>query len=199
VNTVTFVSSNRGKFREVADILRPYGIQARWRQRSLSEPQARDLETVVTAKLSATRDIPGCVLVEDSGLFIPSLGGFPGIYSSYVESIWGRRVGFRPFFDLLRNRDRHAVFRTIAGVRFRSHVFLFRGETRGSIAPRPAGAHGFGYDPIFVPSGWKKTFAQGSPAEKNAVSHRARALRQAAEHLITTSRSGRHPRTRARA
>ena len=78
MTALTFVSSNPGKSREVAEILRPYGIQVRWRRRDLAEPQADDLETVVRAKLDAVQDVPGLVLVEDSGLFIPSLEGFPG-------------------------------------------------------------------------------------------------------------------------
>ncbi|MGA8424216.1 MAG: non-canonical purine NTP pyrophosphatase [Thermoplasmata archaeon] len=183
MTAVTFVSSNPGKSREAAAILRPFGIDVRWRKRILTEPQADDLETVVRAKLNAVRGIPGWVLVEDSGLFIPSLGGFPGVYSSYFEKIWGHATNFRPFFELLRRRDRRATFRTVAGVRRGNRISLFVGKSEGRIAARPQGTQGFGYDPIFIPDGSKRTYAELSAGEKNRLSHRARALRKVGKAL----------------
>ncbi|MFZ1023828.1 MAG: non-canonical purine NTP pyrophosphatase [Thermoplasmata archaeon] len=198
MKAVTFVSSNHGKSREVADILRPFGIRVRWRRRKLGEPQADDLESVVRAKLRAVGDIPGKVLVEDSGLFIPALGGFPGVYSSYIEKIWGKNRDFEPFLDLLRKRDRRAIFRTVAGLRSGSRVTIFKGETVGSIARQPRGDRGFGYDPIFIPVDWKQTFAQAPPNAKNAISHRARALKRVGEYLRAPRREGRRARTASR-
>jgi XTP/dITP diphosphohydrolase len=183
MTAVTFVSSNPGKSREAAAILRPYGIDVRWRRRILLEPQAENLETVVRAKLTAVRGIPGWVLVEDSGLFIPSLGGFPGVYSSYFEKIWGQTIHFRPFFDLLRHRDRHATFRTVAGVRRGHQISLYVGESQGHIGSSPRGTRGFGYDPIFVPNGSTRAYAELSEEEKNRLSHRARALRKVGKAL----------------
>ncbi|MGC2359041.1 MAG: non-canonical purine NTP pyrophosphatase [Thermoplasmata archaeon] len=178
---VTFVSSNPDKFREVREVLRPFGLEVRWKRRTLPEPQAADLQEVVRAKLDAVRDLGGYVLVEDSGLFIPSLAGFPGVYSAHFLEIWK----FGPIFELLRKRNRHAYFRTVAGLQNGRHRWTFIGEVRGTIARRPAGQGGFGYDPIFVPDGWQRTFAQGSPKEKNSISHRARAVRQVGEHLAS--------------
>ena len=176
---VTFVSTNAGKFREVRDVLAPFGVRTRWTRRALPEPQAADLAEVVDAKLEATRDLPGYVLVEDSGLFIPSLQGFPGVYSAHFLAIWG----LDPVLELLRHRDRRAFFRTVAGVRRGSRRWRFVGEVHGTIARHPAGRQGFGYDPIFIPEGWDRTFAEVSRDEKNAVSHRARAFEQAGRWL----------------
>lgn len=176
---VTFVSTNPDKFREVREVLRPYGLRVRWKRRALPEPQADDLESVVAAKLDAVRDIPGYVLVEDSGLFIPSLQGFPGVYSAHFLRIWR----FGPIFELLRDRRRNARFRTVAGLQHGRRRWTFEGTVDGAIARRPAGRGGFGFDPIFVPRGWDRTFAQGSESEKNAISHRARAVRQVGEKL----------------
>jgi len=176
---VTFVSTNRSKFREVRDVLRPYGLRVRWLRRTLPEPQAPDLETVVAAKLDAVRDLRGYVLVEDSGLFIPSLGGFPGVYSAHFLRVWK----FGPIFELLRHRPRAAFFRTVAGLQRGRRRWTFVGEVHGRVARRAAGRGGFGYDPIFVPDGWRRTFAEGPRSEKNAISHRARAVRQAGEFL----------------
>ncbi len=179
---VTFVSTNPGKVREVESVLRPFGVRTRWLRRELSEPQAETLSDVVRAKLEAVSDVPGYVLVEDSGLFIPSLQGFPGVYSAHFLRLWK----FEPVLELLRRRDRRAYFRTVAGLKKGPRQRLFVGEVWGSIARRPKGDHGFGYDPIFVPDGWDRTFAEVQPERKNAVSHRARALRKVGRALART-------------
>ena len=176
---VTFVSSNRSKYREVRDVLRPFGLRVRWVRRTLPEPQADELEAVVGAKLDAVRDLRGYVLVEDSGLFIPSLGGFPGVYSAHFLKIWK----FGPIFELLRRRPRRAYFRTVAGLQWGRQRGTFVGEVRGRIAPRPRGRRGFGYDPIFIPDRWTRTFAEGPRRAKNEISHRARAVRQVGDFL----------------
>jgi len=179
VAAVTFVSSNAGKWPEVRELLAGCGVRARWARRVLPEPQAETLEEVVRSKLDAVGGISGYVLVEDSGLFIPSLGGFPGVYSAHFLKLWG----FGPVYELLRHRDRAAHFRTVAGLRKGNRHWMFPGEVHGRIAPRPAGTNGFGYDPIFIPTGWRRTFAQASSDEKNAVSHRSHAIRAAGEFL----------------
>jgi XTP/dITP diphosphohydrolase len=179
VPAVTFVSTNPGKFREVREVLRPFGIPVRWRRTELPEPQADDLETVVRSKLDAVRDVRGTVLVEDSGLFIPSLKGFPGPYSAHFLRLWK----FGPLFELLARRDRRAYFRTVAGVRRGGRTWTFAGEVHGRIAPRPKGRHGFGYDPIFIPAGWNRTFAEVPQPLKDEISHRARAVRKVGRFL----------------
>jgi len=179
VTDVTFVSTNPGKFREVRDLLAPFGVRTRWKRRTLPEPQAETLEEVVRAKLDAVKDLRGYVLVEDSGLFIPSLGGFPGVYSAHFLKLWR----FDPIFELLRRRDRRAFFRTVAGVRQGNRRWSFVGEVPGRIAPRARGTHGFGYDPIFVAEGENRTFAEIPVERKNELSHRARAVRQVGELL----------------
>ena len=176
---VTFVSTNPGKFREVRDLLAPFGVRARWRRRTLPEPQAETLEEVVLSKLAAVQDLRGYVLVEDSGLFIPSLHGFPGVYSAHFLKTWK----FGPILELLERRNRRAYFRTVAGLKRGSRRWTFVGEVVGHIAERPRGRHGFGYDPIFVPEGSHRTFGETPPEQKNELSHRARAIRQVGELL----------------
>ncbi len=172
MSDLTFVSTNPGKAREVAAVLRPFGLRVRWLRRELPEPQAPGLEEVVAAKLDAVRDVPGRVLVEDSGLFIPSLHGFPGVYSAHFLKVWG----FGPIFELLRARPRSAYFRTVAGLQDGRRRNLFVGEVHGAIADRARGRHGFGYDPIFIPRGWDRTFGEAPSEAKNGISHRARAV-----------------------
>jgi XTP/dITP diphosphohydrolase len=175
---VAFVTSNRGKFVEVRALLAPYGIRLRWSRRTLPEPQADHLEEVARAKLSAAPG-SGRVLVEDTGLFIDALGGFPGVYSSYVI----RTVGLLGVLALLKGKPRTATFRTVAGLRAGRSVLLGVGETKGTISLRARGTGGFGYDPIFVPAGRRRTFAEMTIEEKNALSHRGRAFRALAEQL----------------
>lgn len=179
MTAVTFVSTNAGKFREVRAVLRPFGVSATWRRRLLPEPQANDLATVVRAKLAAAADVPGTVLVEDSGLFVPSLRGFPGVYSAHFLAVWR----FGPLLELLERRPRQAYFRTVAALRHRGETRTFAGEVHGTIARRAKGRHGFGYDPIFVPTGWSRTFGEVPPEAKNAISHRARAVRKVGAYL----------------
>ncbi|MGA8276164.1 MAG: non-canonical purine NTP pyrophosphatase [Thermoplasmata archaeon] len=176
---VTFVSRNVGKVPEVRAVLRPYGIQVRWKRKMFTEPQADRLEDVVEEKLRSVRGLRGYVLVEDSGLFIPSLKGFPGVYSSHFLEVWG----FGPILELLRRRPRKAFFRAVAGLRQGGRQWTFVGEVHGRIAPRAAGRNGFGYDPIFIPDGWDRTFAQAPSEKKDAISHRGRAMRQVGEFL----------------
>ncbi|MCI4364584.1 MAG: non-canonical purine NTP pyrophosphatase [Thermoplasmata archaeon] len=178
--SVTFVSRNAGKVPETRETLRPYGVTLRWRRKEFIEPQAARLEEVVRAKLHEVEGWAGYVLVEDSGFFIPSLNGFPGVYSAHVLEAWG----FTPILELLRSRPREAYFRTVAGLRRGRSEWLFVGEVRGTVARRPAGHGGFGYDPIFLPRGWKRTFAEATPEEKNGISHRARAMRKVGKFLV---------------
>lgn len=119
--TVTFVSTNRGKLAEVRQVLGPYGIRVKWKKRTLPEPQAETLEEVVRSKLAAVRDVPGNLMVEDSGLFIRALNGFPGVYSAHFLRVWG----FGPMLELLQKRPRSAYFRAVVGLRVeigRAHV-----------------------------------------------------------------------------
>ncbi len=104
---VSFVSRNPGKMREARNVLGAFGLRVRWVRRVLPEPQARSLDEVVVAKLAAVRDLKGYVIVEDSGLFIPALHGFPGVYSAHFLETWG----FAPMLELLRHRPRRAFFR----------------------------------------------------------------------------------------
>ncbi len=174
MSDLTFVSTNPGKAREIAAVLEPFGVRVKWYRRELPEPQAATLEEVVAAKLDAVRDISGRVLVEDSGLFIPSLRGFPGVYSAHFLRIWK----FGPIFELLESRPRRAYFRTVAGLQEGRRRAMFVGEVRGSISDRARGRHGFGYDPIFIPDGWDRTFGEAPAEAKNGISHRARAVRK---------------------
>jgi XTP/dITP diphosphohydrolase len=173
------VTSNPGKYREIRAIFAARGLPLGWDRRTLPEPQADDLETVVRTKLAALPADGTTWVVDDSGLFLSALGGFPGVYSAYALDT----IGLVGVLRLLHRRPRQAVFRTIAGVRRRGTVRLFRGEVTGRISAAPRGHHGFGYDPLFIPTGRHRTFGETPLAEKNRVSHRARAMDLAAAYI----------------
>jgi XTP/dITP diphosphohydrolase len=178
---LTFVSTNGGKYREVRAVLREYGVAANWSRQSLPEMQSAGLEEVVREKLEEIRRVRGYGLVEDSGLFLPGLRGFPGVYSAYVYDT----IGLEGVLRLLRGRSRKAVFQTVAGLRHGGRRWFFVGRCRGRIADRERGSGGFGYDPIFIPENTGRTFAEMTFAEKNQRSHRARAIRKVGEFLRT--------------
>ena len=179
---ITFVTTNPGKFREVSATLAPLGVRLRWLDRAYPEIQADRLQDVVTfAAGIVARQVRGEFLIDDSGLFVDALGGFPGVYSSYVY----RTIGPSGVLTLLRGqRRRSARFETVLLLgRRNSPSRVFHGVCEGSIARAPRGRGGFGFDPIFVPRGSLRTFGEMSLAEKNAVSHRARAAEALARHL----------------
>lgn len=176
----TLVTSNPHKFSEIRAILAPYGIRLdRW-DRALPEPQAATIEEVLGAKLRALPSRAGrYLLVEDSGISFEGLGGFPGVYSAYAYAT----LGLDGLLRALRGRPREARFVTVAGVRLGKRSWRFRGETRGRAAVRLRGDHGFGYDPIFIPEGERRTFAEMTESEKAARSHRGAAFRQVGDFL----------------
>ncbi len=152
-------------------------VKLHWRQEGYREVQAETLEEVVR---EALREIPGDnFFIEDAGLFVSALNGFPGVYSAYVF----KKIGNEGILKLLKGEEnREAVFRSVVGLKLSGEVRLFTGEVRGRIASEPKGSAGFGYDPIFIPSGYSTTFAE-APELKQELSHRRRALEKLAAHL----------------
>ncbi|HEX9340931.1 MAG TPA: XTP/dITP diphosphatase [Thermoplasmata archaeon] len=184
---IAFVTTNEGKFREVSAKLLEASIRIVREDRTYPEIQTDRLEKVVRFAATVLDDqIRGDYLIDDSGLFVDHLGGFPGVYSAYVY----KRLGCAGILRLVdRASDRGAAFQTVFLLRQGGDHEVFHGETRGTIADRERGAGGFGFDPIFVPDGASKTFGEMSLVEKNAVSHRARA----ADALVTHLRGRKEP------
>ena len=174
---ITFVTGNEGKQAEVSAMLPCQVIQ---RDMGYPEIQADTLQDVARYGLDWLRSrIDGPFMLEDAGLFIEELQGFPGVYSSYVY----RTIGNQGILRLLKDADlRDAVFRSVIGL-YDGEIHFFIGECQGSIAREMRGKHGFGYDPIFMPAGGQQTFAEMAPAEKNRYSHRGSAVKKLAAYL----------------
>lgn len=113
------------------------------------------------------------LVVDDTGLYIPALGGFPGAYAAFVQ----KTIGNSGILRLMEGiADRAASFITAAAYTDGRHIEAFVGEMPGQIAFAPSGKEGFGYDPIFVCDGETRTYAEMTLSEKIAVSHRTKAF-----------------------
>jgi XTP/dITP diphosphohydrolase len=138
-------------------------------------------ENAVLKATAASRQLPGLVVADDSGLEVDALGGAPGIYSArYAAPNATDKQNIDKLLEELARIEtakRSARFRcVIALAREGKLLGTFEGVVEGVIVNSPRGASGFGYDPVFMPRGFGKTFGQLSPAEKDRVSHRSRAL-----------------------
>lgn len=178
-----FASSNRHKFEEARSILAEFGIGLKFFRCSLEEVQAETLEHIAHHKSEQAHALCRApVIVEDDGLFIDSIKGFPGPYSSFVYGT----IGNRGILRVVSGR-RSASFRSvIAFCEEEGDVMLFGGEVGGKISKKIAGK-GWGFDPIFVPDGRDKTYAQ--LGDKNLVSHRYIALKKFANWYLHRPRS----------
>lgn len=124
---------------------------------------------------------------DDTGLEVTALGGEPGVRSArYATDGHDSAANMELLLRNLSDKtDRSAGFRTVITLIEDGNASVFTGEVRGEIITEPSGCGGFGYDPVFRPEGWDKTFAEASPEEKNAVSHRGKAVAQLIEYLKT--------------
>lgn len=126
---------------------------------------------------------------DDTGLEVEALGGAPGVHSArYATDGHDFAANNRLLLKNMEGAaDRRARFRTVVALILDNKEYLFEGIVYGRIAEAESGAEGFGYDPLFVPDGFDRTFAEMSAEEKNAVSHRGRAVRKLAEFLHSIS------------
>ncbi len=175
------ITKNKNKYQEASLILKPYRISLEQKPLSKEEIQAESLEKIALhAARKAYVLLRRPLIVDDSGLFVEALRGFPGPYSSYVY----KTIGYEGILDLLDDvENRRACFKTALALISPPLEKLFVGETCGVITRKPMGSGGFGFDPIFMPEGYSKTYAQMTTTEKNAVSHRGKAFRLMASWL----------------
>ena len=123
---------------------------------------------------------------DDTGLEVEALNGAPGVYSARYAGGEGHNAEAN-MQKLLQNmqgvQNRKAQFRTAICLIEKGEEHLFEGIVKGSIIEQKRGASGFGYDPVFMPEGYEETFAEMGNAEKNKISHRARAVEKLCEYL----------------
>lgn len=122
---------------------------------------------------------------DDTGLEVDALGGEPGVYSARYAGLQANSEAnmHRLLREMVSLTDRRARFRTVISLILPEVSMRFDGEITGSIAYEKKGTGGFGYDPLFIPNGQERSFAEWTPEEKNAVSHRGLAIRRMAYWL----------------
>lgn len=173
---LVFVTTNEHKFEEAKSIAEKFGIEIEHYNVPYVEIQDDNLDQIVKPSAQqACKFTNAPCFVEDAGLFIESLNGFPGPYSSYVY----KTLGNEGILRLMENiDDRRAEFRSAIGYcEPRGKPETFKGKVMGTIARGTRGTRGFGYDPIFMPErGEGGTFAEMSKEMKNSLSHRAKAI-----------------------
>lgn len=136
-------------------------------------------ENATLKAVSVSRDVQSLVVADDSGLEVDALGSAPGIYSARFagENATDAENTAKLLRELREVTDRSARFRcVIALAREGKLVGTFEGTVEGQIVDLPRGKNGFGYDPVFQPSGFEQTFAEMAPELKNKISHRGQAV-----------------------
>lgn len=191
LSTLVIASHNEGKVREIRALLAPYVVKViSAAEAGVDEPEETGQTFVENSELKARHtasktNLPA--LADDSGLVIPTLGGAPGIYSARWA---GPNKDFSAAFMRIQNelpkREKHpaAYFVCVLSLCMPDgQIRSFEGRVDGHLTFPPRGTKGFGYDPIFIPSGYDMTFAELDPTLKNSMSHRARAFEQL-EHFL---------------
>ena len=193
---ILFATSNKNKVSEANEIGKKCGIT--FTQIHLLYPEIRSDSVAEVAKAGAEyvyNELKKPVIVEDSGIFIKTLNGFPGAYSRLVFE----KIGNKGVLKLMEGvEDRAAEFVSAVGYAgdcekkiksfasksgiTESEVKIFEGVVEGKITDRERGDKGFGYDPIFLPKGYVKTFAEDVKT-KNAISHRKIAFEKLCQWL----------------
>jgi XTP/dITP diphosphohydrolase len=168
------VTSNLGKVKEYQDALKQFGIDVEHVRIPYDEIQASELRSVVhngmeQIKMSGISDF----IIDDSGLFVDALNGFPGVYSAYVQ----KTIGNKGILKLMEKvKERKANFQCCIGCNINGKDIAVTGRCDGVILKKEIGTEGFGYDPIFSHDG-KRSLAELSLDEKNDISHRGNAVK----------------------
>ncbi len=184
---IVMASHNPHKIKEIEAITKKFGMPVISRDDAGVPPVeiVEDGETFEENSLKKAREIlklcGRITLADDSGLEVEYLGGAPGVYSARFAGEDGNDAKnnekLLKLLDGLKKDDRKAKFVSVITMVFPDgEILTARGECPGRIITVPAGENGFGYDPLFVPDGYNKTFAQLTAEEKNRISHRAKAL-----------------------
>jgi XTP/dITP diphosphohydrolase len=176
-----FATGNVNKFNEARSILSPYGIAVGMLRVKGDEIQSDSLKEIAqTSAVNAYKRSKLPIFVEDAGLFIDALSGFPGPYAAYVY----KTIHNSGILRLMENvKNRRAKFQSVIAYCDETlcQPECFDGESNGEITlteRRQKGKSAFGFDPIFQPLGSSKSFAEMTIEEKNGFSHRAMAIRK---------------------
>jgi XTP/dITP diphosphohydrolase len=183
---ITFITGNEHKVIEAENIFKNFDIDLEHIDLGYCEPQGTLEDVAKFGAKYASRKLDKSVIVEDAGLFIRALNGFPGVYSSYVQET----LGNKGILKLMNNvNDRYAEFRSVIGYCApKSEPKVFLGHVKGQIAFEEKGNLGFAFDPLFYVEEEGKTFGELTTEEKNQFSHRKNSLQQFIDWYINQSK-----------
>ena len=181
MNKLILATHNEHKAKEFKQILPQFRVQT---LADLNYDQeitetASDLEGNSLLKADTIfRQYGHIVVSDDSGLEVQALNGAPGVYSArYAGQQKNNQKNNEKLLNELKGiTNRNAQFRTVITLMSSNDTLQFEGIVEGAIVDEPKGDKGFGYDPVFIPNGFQKTFAELSSNEKNKISHRANAI-----------------------
>lgn len=189
IKQIIFATNNAHKLSEVQAVLGDRFRLVTLAECGIKEEIPEDAPTLEGNALQKARYVhertgADC-FADDTGLEVDALDGAPGVHSARYATdghdfAANNRLLLR---NLAGTADRSAHFRTVIALILDGREYLFEGRVDGRIAESKAGCGGFGYDPLFVPEGFDKTFAEMGADEKNAISHRGRAVRRLVEFL----------------
>lgn len=172
---LVLVTQNQHKIEELTPLFNEFNVPFDTTSLEKLEIRSDDVDVIAlaAAELAFAALQKPCV-VDDTGLYITSLRGFPKSYPAFVLDT----LGLSGVLRLLEGiEERYAKFVTAVGYADSEGSRTFIGEMEGSIGEQPIGEAGFGYDPIFIPDGYDRTYAQLDFEEKVSVSHRTKAFR----------------------
>lgn len=185
LNEIHLVTSNKNKYEEASEIFGRYKLSLKWVNIPVEEIQSDLLLDVILWKGYDVLKILGDVIfiVEDTGLFISYLNGFPGTYSSYIY----KSLGCKGILKLMEGiEDRSAYFLSYGLLHMKKNIFkIFKVRVDGNISLKERGVRGFGFDPIFIPEGHKMTYAEMIPSLKNEFSHRGKLFNMIAKYILS--------------
>jgi XTP/dITP diphosphohydrolase len=193
---LVFATNNLHKIEEISDLLGDSFILKSLKDLEIYEEIPEDFHTLEENALFKARFINKLtgmnVFADDTGLEIDALNGRPGVHSARFA---GPGKNFEANIDkvlllMAGTKDRRARFRTVIALIMNGSEYLFEGKVEGNILTERRGKQGFGYDPVFVPDGKNKTFAEMNLDEKNTISHRAIAFIKLKEFLAGKEGSG---------
>lgn len=176
MKSIIFATSNEKKYYEVKSLLSHFDTDVQFVKKNLIELQADSIEVIALNKsYHAFLEISKPLIVEDDGLFIEGLNGFPGQYSAFAF----KTIGNLGIIKLLRNSSiRRALFRSVFAFNDGKNSLTFRGERRGTIA-RKVTKGGWGFDSIFIPENSNMTYGiLENTGRKQPLSHRTLALKK---------------------
>lgn len=186
---LVFATNNKHKIEEVQHLLKE-NFQLRSLQNIGCKEELPETGTTLEANASQKAKYiyekfgVNC-FADDTGLEIEALNGQPGVYSArYAGEEKSAEKNIEKVLSTMKNiTNRNAFFKTIISLIINNKNYLFEGLIQGTISTEVKGINGFGYDPIFIPIGYSKSFAEFSLEEKNKISHRGIAIRKLAEFL----------------